>query len=54
MNEATLKQVFSITSEEENPFYCPKESDFVLTKLVFAYTTAERHWNSNINGQFSA
>lgn len=39
-----MKQMFTISSEEENPFYTPRQEDFNISHLVTAFRETEEHW----------
>lgn len=48
-----IKSVFTITDEENNPFFSVRESSSDMDRLVDSYQKTEEHWRNSVVGRFS-
>ena len=48
-----VEKVFSISDEENNPFFSVRENVCDVNKLIESYENSERNWKSNILHQFN-
>lgn len=53
MTNEELQTEFSITLDEEDPFYSYRPDEFELEDLVANYIICCRHWGEKVEGQWS-
>ena len=51
MTKRVLKQIFSLTEQEENPFYLLEEGS--LDELIDKYLKSSSYWKNMIQNQFN-
>ncbi len=52
LDECSTQEIFSLSEDEENPFYTARDCDFTIASLVEAFLECESHWFEHVIKKF--